>query len=357
MASAKNVNDVTPEAFAKDNFPEWGSYLNETIANKQVPEGSFATWWLGCMGFWLKTHEGTNIVVDMWNGTGKHTHGDGKMRKGHQMMRMAGDEAQQPNLRNRPYVIDPFSVKDVDALCVTHTHHDHLDIYTAACVNKNCPNAKFIGPQGVVDEWLSWGIPEEKTIVVKPGDEVKVGAVTIKALESFDRTELVTEDDPNVKLAGTMPKDMSKIAVNYLFETSGGNLYDAGDSHFSNTFVKHGNENKIDVAFCAYGENPRGITDKLDDSQVLRMAEDLNTKVVIPMHWDIWSNFFTDPKDIIALWDRKKYRLQYKFKPYILQVGGEFNYPQDKDKFEYMYDRGFHDAFKNSPDLPFPELL
>lgn len=273
------------------------------------------------------------------------------------MMRMAGVEAQQPNLRNRPYVIDPFSVKDVDALCVTHTHHDHLDIYTAACVNKNCPNAKFIGPQGVVDEWLSWGIPEEKTIVVKPGDEVKVGAVTIKALESFDRTELVTEDDPNVKLAGTMPKDMSKIAVNYLFETSGGNLYDAGDSHFSNTFVKHGNENKIDVAFCAYGENPRGITDKLDDSQVLRMAEDLNTKVVIPMHWDIWSNFFTDPKDIIALWDRKKYRLQYKFKPYILQVGGEFNYPQDKDKFEYMYDRGFHDAFKNSPDLPFPELL
>lgn len=232
-----------------------------------------------------------------------------------------------------------------------------MDIYTAACVNKNCPNAKFIGPQGVVDEWLSWGIPEEKTIVVKPGDEVKVGAVTIKALESFDRTELVTEDDPNVKLAGTMPKDMSKIAVNYLFETSGGNLYDAGDSHFSNTFVKHGNENKIDVAFCAYGENPRGITDKLDDSQVLRMAEDLNTKVVIPMHWDIWSNFFTDPKDIIALWDRKKYRLQYKFKPYILQVGGEFNYPQDKDKFEYMYDRGFHDAFKNSPDLPFPELL
>lgn len=54
MASAKNVNDVTPEAFAKDNFPEWGSYLNETIANKQVPEGSFATWWLGCMGFWLR---------------------------------------------------------------------------------------------------------------------------------------------------------------------------------------------------------------------------------------------------------------------------------------------------------------
>ena len=121
--------------------------------------------------------------------------------------------------------------------------------------------------------------------------------------------------------------------------------------------MKHGNENKVDVALCAYGENPRGITDKLDDSQVLRMAEALKTKVIIPMHYDIWTNFYSDPKDILALWNRKKNRLQYQFKPYIWQVGGEFNFPQDKDKFEYMYDRGFHDAFKNDPDLPFPELL
>lgn len=197
----------------------------------------------------------------------------------------------------------------------------------------------------------------KKTVVVKPNDEIKVGATTIKALESFDRTELVTEDDPSVKLAGKMPQDMSKIAVNYLIQTSGGNLYDAGDSHMSNTFTKHGNENKIDVALCAYGDNPRGVTDKLDDSQVLRMAEDLNTKVVIPMHYDIWDNFYADPKDIISLWNLKKHRLQYDFKPYVLQVGGQFNFPQDEDKFEFMYDRGFHDAFTKSPDLPFPELL
>ena len=357
MASPKKIEDVTKEVWTQNVFPEWGTYLNETIANKQVPEGSFAMWWTGCMGFWLKTHENTNIVVDLWNGTGKHTHGTGEMRKGHQMMRMNGGHEQQPNLRNRPYVLDPFAVKDVDALFVTHTHHDHLDIYTDASTNKNCPNAKFVGPQGVVDEWLEWGIPKEKTIVVKPGDELQIGAVKVKALEAFDRTELVTEDDPEVTLAGTMPKDMSKIAVNYLFETSGGNLYDAADSHMSNTFTKHGNENKIDVAVCAYGENPRGVTDKLDDSQVLRMSEDLKTKVVIPMHWDIWSNFFTDPKDIFALWERKRYRLNYQFIPYILQVGGEFNFPQDQNKREYMYDRGFHDAFKHDNDLPFPELL
>ena len=46
-------------------------------------------------------------------------------------------------------------------------------------------------------------------------NEVKVGAVTIKAMEAFDRTALVTESDPEVKLAGKLPQDMDKIAVNY----------------------------------------------------------------------------------------------------------------------------------------------
>lgn len=62
MASPKNINDVTPENYASNNFPEWGTYLNEEIADYKVPAGSFRLWWTGCMGFWLKTHEGTNIL-------------------------------------------------------------------------------------------------------------------------------------------------------------------------------------------------------------------------------------------------------------------------------------------------------
>lgn len=32
----------------------------------------------------------------------------------------------QPNLRTQPFVIDPFEIKEVDALVVTHIHSDHL---------------------------------------------------------------------------------------------------------------------------------------------------------------------------------------------------------------------------------------
>ncbi|MGX7418546.1 L-ascorbate 6-phosphate lactonase [Carnobacterium gallinarum] len=351
------INEVTRESWILNTFPEWGTYLNEEIDTTEVKSGTFAMWWLGCTGIWLKSHENTNILCDLWCGTGKQSHGTGKMKKGHQMMRMSGCENMQPNLRTQPFVIDPFAIKNLDALVVTHIHSDHVDIHTAAAVLQNCEETvPFIGPQGVVDIWIGWGVPKERCVVVRPGDQVQVKGITINALEAFDRTALVTAAE-DVVLKGKLPQDMDEIAVNYLFETSGGSLYHAGDSHYSNQFAKHGNQYQIDVALGAYGENPRGITDKVTSVDMLRMAESLNTNVVIPVHYDIWANFQADPKEITLLWESKKDRLQYKFKPYIWQVGGKFVYPDDKDKMEFNYYRGFDDVFAIDPDLPFPSFL
>lgn len=351
------VNEITREKWILNTFPEWGTWLNEEIEQTVVEKGTVAMWWLGCTGIWIKSHEGTNIVCDLWCGTGKRTHGTGKMKKGHQMQRMSGCQNLQPNLRNQPMVIDPFAMKNVDALVVTHIHSDHLDPYAAAAVLQTSETAKFIGPKEVVETWLGWGVPEERTVIVKPGDVVVVKDISIKALESFDRTALVTENDPEVTLKGKLPKNMDEISVNYLFETSGGNIYHAGDSHYSIYFAKHGNEHKIDVCLGAFGENPRGITDKITSVDMLRMAEALNAKVVIPVHHDIWTNFQADPKEIVMLWKMKKDRLKYQFKPYIWQVGGKFVYPTNKDDLEFNYYRGFDDVFSIENDTPYPSFL
>ncbi|MGE9592743.1 L-ascorbate 6-phosphate lactonase, partial [Escherichia coli] len=159
------------------------------------------------------------------------------------------------------------------------------------------------------------------------------------------------------KAAGVLPDGMDDRAVNYLFKTPGGSLYHSGDSHYSNYYAKHGNEHQIDVALGSYGENPRGITDKMTSADMLRMGEALNAKVVIPFHHDIWSNFQADPQEIRVLWEMKKDRLKYGFKPFIWQVGGKFTWPLDKDNFEYHYPRGFDDCFTIEPDLPFKSFL
>jgi L-ascorbate 6-phosphate lactonase len=351
------VDEITRESWILSTFPQWGTWLTEEIEREVVKPGTFAMWWLACTGIWLKTEGRTNVCIDLWCGTGKRSMKNPLMDPHHQMARMSGCVKLQPNLRVSPFVIDPFAIREIDAVISTHTHNDHIDINVAAAVLRNCsPKVPFIGPQSCAEVWKKWGVPAERIVQVRPGDVVKVGDIELVVLESFDRTMAITL--PKEQTAkGKMPVDMDEVAVNYLLKTPGGNLYHSGDSHYANGYAKHGNEHVVDVALGSYGENPRGITDKMTSADILRMAEALNTKVIIPFHHDIWTNFMADPAEIVMLWNMKKDRLKYRFKPYIWQVGGKFVYPDNKDDMEFHFDRGFDDVFAKDTDLPFPSFL
>ena len=105
------IDEITRDSWIMSTFPEWGTWLVEDIENEVVAPGNVAMWWLGCTGIWFKTPGGTNITIDLWCGNGKRTHGDNKMKPGHQMANMCGGRLMQPNLRNVPFVIDPFAFK------------------------------------------------------------------------------------------------------------------------------------------------------------------------------------------------------------------------------------------------------
>jgi L-ascorbate 6-phosphate lactonase len=276
----------------------------------------------------------------------------------------------QPNLRNVPFVIDPFAFKQVDAVLATHYHQDHMSAEWAAHVlqrgmtttdenGKEIP-VPFIGPKKSVETWIKWGVPEDRCKVVKPGDVIKIKDIEIVCLDSFDRTCIVTTDSTGPdreELTGVCPTDMDDKAVNYLLKTPGGNIYHSGDSHFSIYFAKHGKDYDIDVAFGSFGENPIGMQDKMTSTDILRMAENLRCKVVVPIHWDVWTNFQADCEEIKLLYDFKKDRNEYKFHPFFWQVGGKYVYPQDKDKIYYHHRRGFEDCFEAPQNIPYRSCL
>lgn len=313
------ISEMTRQSWIESTFPEWGTWLVEDIENEVVQPGNVAMWWLGCTGVWFKTPADTNITIDLWCGNGKRTHGNGKMAVGHQMANMCGGRAMQPNLRNVPFVIDPFAFKKVDAVLATHYHQDHMSAEWAAHViqsgmtttdenGKEIP-VPFIGPKKSVELWQKWGVPAERCITVKPGDTIKIKDLEIVALDSFDRTCIVTTDstgEDREELTGVCPTDMDDKAVNYLVKTPGGNIYHSGDSHFSIYFAKHGKDYDIDVAFGSFGENPIGMQDKMTSVDILRMAENLQCKVVVPIHWDVWTNFQADCEEIRVLYDFKR---------------------------------------------------
>lgn len=353
----KCISEASRERWMQESFPEWGTWLNEEIEEEVVVPGTVAMWWLGCTGIWIKTPGECNISIDFWAGNGKRTKANKYMKAGHQMANMCGGRLLQPNLRAIPHVMDPYAVQSIDAVLATHYHQDHMDINLAAAVmKKQDESIPFIGPRKAVDTWISWGIPEERCIVVKPGDSISIKDVEIEVLDSFDRTCLVTTQG-EIDIRNTQVDDMDEKAVNYLIKTPGGSIYHGGDSHYSIYYAKHGKSFDIDVAFGAYGENPVGIADKMTSVDILRMAEALQCKVVIPIHYDVWTNFLADPKEIEVLYHMRKNRLQYKFHPFIWAVGGKYVYPTDKDKMEYCYDRGFSDCFENEPNVPFRSLL
>lgn len=255
-------------------------------------------------------------------------------------------------------------------MLATHYHQDHMSVEYAAHViqsgmtttdeaGRKIP-VPFIGPKKSVELWKKWGVPEERCIIVKPGDSIKIKDLEIVALDSFDRTCLVTTDsqgEDRAELTGICPVDMDEKAVNYLIRTPGGNIYHSGDSHYSIYFAKHGKDYDIDVAFGSYGENPVGITDKMTSCDILRMAEALGCKVVIPIHYDVWTNFMADVNEIRVLYEMKKDRLGYGFHPFFWEVGGKYVYPAEKDKREYHHRRGFEDCFEALQNIPFRSCL
>ena len=369
------IDEVSREKWIMDTFPEWGTWLNEDMENDVVEPGTVKMWWLGCTGMFVKTPGGAEITIDLWTGNGKRSHGNGLMKPGHQMANMAGVRAMQPNLRNIPYVFDPFAIKHVDAVLATHYHQDHMSKEFAAHVVKSGMTTTdengheipvpFIGPQKAADFWMKWGVPADRITVVKPGDKIKIKDLEIVAMDSFDRTCIVTTDDTSANrpdLYGICPTDMDEKAVNYLLVTPGGNIYHSGDSHYSIYFAKHGKDimkeyGGVDVCFGSFGTNPVGIQDKMEATDIVRMAEALQAKVVIPIHWDVWTNFQSNLDEVKVLWEMRKDRLDYKFHPYFWQVGGSYTYPTEKDKMYYNYDRGFHDCFDHEANSPFRSVL
>ena len=105
------IDEISRERWILSSFPEWGTWLNEEIEQEDVAEGSFAMWWLGCCGIWLKSAGNTNLCIDLWVQSGKRTQAEKWMRRRHQHQRASGVLEGAAELEKRRRPAGPFCHK------------------------------------------------------------------------------------------------------------------------------------------------------------------------------------------------------------------------------------------------------
>jgi L-ascorbate metabolism protein UlaG (beta-lactamase superfamily) len=140
---------------------------------------------------------------------------------------------------SKTLAIDPVDVKakalqKVDAILITHEHYDHLDPRLLAEIQK-VTKCTIIADSASIKK-LQFTIPADKLQEIKPGADIKIGEVSVKAEKcnhpaASPVTYIITSED-NVK------------------------VYHTADSLPFPELALMGQKEKFDLVFCTVGIAP-----------------------------------------------------------------------------------------------------
>lgn len=83
------------------------------------------------------------------------------------------------NLAKAPSRIKEY-LGNIDLMLITHAHEDHLEERTVRALADT--EITWVIPEFVLDDMLSYGVRRERLVVVRAGDEVRVGPLNIRVL-------------------------------------------------------------------------------------------------------------------------------------------------------------------------------
>ena len=163
---------------------------------------------------------------------------------------------------SKTIVIDPVDVKPrqlqkTDAILITHEHYDHLDQRLIMETQKNT-NCQVISDPASARS-LKNTIPPEKLQEIHPGEETKIGEVTIRAEKC---------------------KHPAAQPVTFIITSEDGvKVFHTADSLPFPEMVSIGEREKLDVAFCTVGIAPGASAET--GFEIARLTK---PQVAVPYH-------------------------------------------------------------------------
>jgi L-ascorbate metabolism protein UlaG (beta-lactamase superfamily) len=169
------------------------------------------------------------------------------------------------HLRRQAPGVDATEYADVDAVLVSHLHFDHLDLPSLKRFDRGVP---LVVPRGGGSLLVRRGF--RRVVEVEPGEEVRIGALTILATHA-------EHNGPRLPLGPKAP------ALGYVI---GGScrIYFAGDTDLFEGLVEIGRD--LDVALLPiWGWGPSAGPGHLDPRRAAEALRLLRPLLAVPIHW------------------------------------------------------------------------
>ena len=159
--------------------------------------------------------------------------------------------------------IDPFKIEnpvnDADYIFCTHSHYDHFSPEDIKKVINE--NTKIITVESSKQEALKL-VNEDKLLIVKPGNKYKIDDI------DFETTYAYNQNKPFHPKANNW--------VGYILNIEGTKYYIAGDTD---------NIKEIQNISCDIALIPIGGKFTMDYKEAAELANNINAKTIIPIHY------------------------------------------------------------------------
>jgi L-ascorbate 6-phosphate lactonase len=233
----------------------------ESVRQFKVDKGSVTLWWLGQMGYLVKTPGGAVLSVDAYL-----TNSCGKI----------GESLGLDMNRRVPVFIEPEEL-EIDHFLCTHSHYDHADPETITRLPKHAIQT-FVGPGLACESFVRCGVEEAKIQEVYAGAKRQISDVVIHG------TFAMPTDDSDLNHIGFL------LAVE-----DGPRIYITGDTDYSDLLAcVRKLEPQVMIACINGGFN------NMSAWEAAELAAMVKPKVAIPCHYDMFPDNAADPRQFHA---------------------------------------------------------
>jgi L-ascorbate 6-phosphate lactonase len=254
------------------------------IKGRQTPPGAVTLWWLGQAGFIIRSPAGKIIALDPYLSNSCQPLG---AEGGLNMDRLA------------PPPINASDLAGIDLYLLTHSHQDHLDPETLQAYRKNGGGGPYLAPAETVEKLRALGVAPTETQMVWPNKTHRLGDVTVRATFA-------------IPFAGD---DLTHVGY-LLFIDDGPTVYFTGDTSYHEILAISVGPHKPDVMVTVIN----GAFRNLGPAEAARLAKQLEPKVVIPCHHDLFLDNCQPPQmlrtNLVIEGIGERYRLLERGRPF-----------------------------------------